>query len=369
MKIQSLLIILLLSISSFAQGLKVQIEGNIFYSGADSIRLSQNFGSYFRDYIVTSFDQKGNFELSGIVPGPDYYLLRIGNQALHLVIRDTTTIKIYADGRKISSQCNFVNAEESRQMHEYVLLTSSWQQKTDSALTAIKTDASKEAAINQYMTEQFKQYQTAIQSFVGMYQGSAALILPLSSINIDQDFQSYQNLILQIYQGFPQSAIVQQLHQKYLLKKQEIEAADPFARGKAVPDFASFKTDGKKQMKLSDLKGQVVLLDFWASWCGPCRAENPNVVKNYQKYKDAGFTVMSVSLDSDRNKWLAAIAADQLSWPNHVSDLGGWQNKVAQQFGVTSIPFTILIDRDGKVIATNLRGAALEQTLQQIFGF
>ena len=369
MKKISLLFLLLASFGSFAQGLKVQIEGNIFFSGADSIRISQNFGSYYRDYIVSPFDKKGNFELTGIVPGPDYYLLRFGTQMLHLVIRDTNTIKIYADGRKIASQCNFVNSEESRQMHEYVLLTSSWQQKTDSALTAIKTDQSKEAAINQYMTEQFKQYQTALQSYVGMYQRSAALILPLSSINIDQDFQSYQNLIVQLYQSFPQSSIVQQLYQKYVTKKQEIEAADPFAKGKLVPDFQSFKTDGKKQMKLSDLRGQVVLIDFWASWCGPCRAENPNVVKNYQKYKDAGFTVMSVSLDSDRNKWLAAITADQLSWPNHVSDLGGWQNKVAQQFGVTSIPFTILIDRDGKVIATNLRGAALEQTLQQIFGF
>ena len=112
-----------------------------------------------------------------------------------------------------------------------------------------------------------------------------------------------------------------------------------------------------------------MLLDFWASWCGPCRAENPNVVNNYQKYKDAGFTVMSVSLDSNKDKWLAAIAADQLSWPNHVSDLGGWQSKVAQLYGVNSIPFTVLLDKEGRVIATNLRGAALEQTLQQLFGF
>lgn len=360
---------LFLSLSTFAQGLKVHVEGNIFYSGTDSIRLSQNFGSYFKDYAVSKLDAKGNFELSGVVPGPDYYLLRIGQQALHLVIRDSSMIKIYADGRKISSQCNFVNSEESRQMHEYVLLTSSWQQKTDSALAVIKQDPSKEAFINQYMTEQFKQYQTSLQSFFGMYQGSASLILPLSSVNIDQDFQTYKDLITQLYQSFPQSSIVQQLHQKYLQKKQELEAADPFARGKAVPDFEEFKTDGKKKMKLSDLKGQVVLVDFWASWCGPCRGENPNVVKNYQKYKDAGFTVMSVSLDSDRNKWLAAIAADQLSWPNHVSDLGGWQSKVAKQYGVTSIPFTILLDKEGKVIATNLRGVALEQTLQQIFGF
>ncbi|MFM8596512.1 MAG: peroxiredoxin family protein [Flavobacteriales bacterium] len=369
MKNTSLLFFLLFSITSFAQGMRIHVEGNIFYSGADSIRLSQNFGSYFRDYVVSPIDKKGNFELTGIVPGPDYYLLRIGNQALHLVLRDTSMIKIYADGRKMNSQCNFVNAEESRQMHEYVLLTTTWQQKSDSALAAIKSDANQEAKINAYMTEQFKQYQTAIQSFVGMYQGSASLILPLSSINIDQDYQSYQNLILQIYRGFPQSSIVQQLYQKYISKKQELEAKDPFASGKLVPDFEQTKTDGKKQMKLSDLRGQVVLLDFWASWCGPCRAENPNVVKNYQKYKDAGFTVMSVSLDSDKNKWLAAIAADQLTWPNHVSDLAGWQNKVAQQFGVSSIPFTILIDREGKVIATNLRGAALEQALQQIFGF
>jgi thiol-disulfide isomerase/thioredoxin len=122
-------------------------------------------------------------------------------------------------------------------------------------------------------------------------------------------------------------------------------------------------------MKLSDLKGKVVLIDFWASWCGPCRKENPNVVKTYEKYKDAGFTVMSVSLDSDKAKWLEAIQKDGLVWPNHVSDLGGWQSKVARLYGVGSIPQTILLDKEGKIIASNLRGPALEAELQKIFGF
>ena len=193
--------------------------------------------------------------------------------------------------------------------------------------------------------------------------------MPLSGIQLEQDFESYEKLILPLFQSFNQSAIVQNMYKNYLTEKQARDAANPFASGKSVPDFEELRVDGKKKMKLSELKGQVVLLDFWASWCGPCRAENPNVVKNYQKYKDAGFTVMSVSLDSNKDKWLAAIAADQLSWPNHVSDLGGWQSKVAQLYGVNSIPFTVLLDKEGRVIATNLRGAALEQTLQQLFGF
>ncbi|MBM3916286.1 MAG: AhpC/TSA family protein [Sphingomonadales bacterium] len=352
-----------------AQGFDFHLSGQIFSSGADSVYLSQQFGSAFKDYAAAPIKGNGTFNMMGPIPGPDYYLLRIGQNNLHVVIRDSSKIQIFGDGRNLGQFCNFVNSEESRQMHEYVVLTSTWRQKADSALAAIKADQSQEARINAYMTDAFSQYQTALQSFVGMYPHSAALILPLSGIQIDQDFASYEKLIIPLYQSFPQSAIVQNLYGNYNNKKQQIEAANPFARGKQVPDFTELRTDGKKSMKLSDLRGQVVLLDFWASWCGPCRAENPNVVKNYQKYKDAGFTVMSVSLDSNKDKWLAAIQADQLIWPNHVSDLGGWNSKVAKLYGVQSIPFTVLIDKDGKVIATNLRGAALEQTLQQIFGF
>jgi len=366
---QILIILLHLPLLIQAQVQYFQVSGQIFASGADSIFISQQFGSTYKNYHSSPLDKNGNFELKGELPSPDYYLLRIGQNSLNLVIRDSSRIQVYGDGRNLLQHCNFVNAEESRQMHEYIVLNTNWRNKADSAMSAIKADPTKEAEINNYMTQAYSQFQTALQSFVGMYANSAAIILPLSGIQIDQDFASYEKLIIPLYQSFGQSTIVQNLYQQYLNKKQERDAANPFAPGKSVPDFQELRTDGKKKMKLSDLRGQVVLLDFWASWCGPCRAENPNVVKNYQKYKDAGFTVMSVSLDSNKDKWLAAIAADQLIWPNHVSDLGGWQSKVAQLYHVQSIPFTVLLDKEGRVIATNLRGAALEQTLQQIFGF
>lgn len=125
---------------------------------------------------------------------------------------------------------------------------------------------------------------------------------------------------------------------------------------------------GGQPLALSSLRGKVVLIDFWASWCGPCRQENPNVVDVYQRYKDKGFTVYSVSLDSDRDAWLRAIEADNLLWPNHVSDLNGWQSSAAVDYGVNSIPATFLIDAEGKVIATNLRGPALERKLQEVLG-
>lgn len=119
---------------------------------------------------------------------------------------------------------------------------------------------------------------------------------------------------------------------------------------------------------LSSLRGKVVLIDFWASWCGPCRKENPNVVGLYQKYHDKGFEVFSVSLDRSKEPWLKAIQDDGLVWPNHVSDLKGWQNAAAQLYGVTSIPHTVLVGRDGKIIARQLRGEDLGNKLKSIFG-
>lgn len=137
------------------------------------------------------------------------------------------------------------------------------------------------------------------------------------------------------------------------------------AVGKEIPSFELPDKDDK-MVNITDFRGSYVLIDFWASWCGPCRRENPNVVEAYKKYKDNGFTVLGVSLDTDKSAWLDAIEHDGLNW-THISDLNGWENSVAQDFGVMSIPFSILIDPNGIVRAKNLRGEELQDFLKEEF--
>lgn len=131
--------------------------------------------------------------------------------------------------------------------------------------------------------------------------------------------------------------------------------------GATAPDFSQADADGN-QVKLSDFRGKWVLLDFWASWCGPCRAENPNVVATFNEFKDKNFTVVGVSLDSSRDKWLEAIEADGLAW-TQLSDVKGWQNAVAEQYSIHSIPANFLLNPEGVIVARNLRGEDLRAEL------
>ena len=137
--------------------------------------------------------------------------------------------------------------------------------------------------------------------------------------------------------------------------------------GEIAPEINLATRDGGTQ-SLSSLRGKVVLIDFWASWCGPCRMENPVVVNAWKKFESKGFTIFSVSLDQNKDKWLAAIAKDGLLWDNHVSDLRGWQSAGAAAYSVNSIPATFLLDKEGRIVARNLRGPALEQKLTELLG-
>ncbi len=180
----------------------------------------------------------------------------------------------------------------------------------------------------------------------------------ISSINKDRNFKFVDSMAVELNKKYPTNVFIQNL-------VAQMEKARATAVGVEAPEI-SLSTPEGDVLKLSDLRGEVVLVDFWAQWCKPCRMENPNVVAAYHKFKDKGFTVYGVSLDRTKEKWLQAIEQDNLTW-HHVSDLKYFNSVAAQTYGITGIPFSILVDRNGVIVAKNLRGVALEQELEKVF--
>lgn len=177
----------------------------------------------------------------------------------------------------------------------------------------------------------------------------------------EQDFDNYVHLYKEVCDALtPKYAEVNYV--KHLAERLK----GVLVAGMEAPEIAMSDPSGAVR-RLSDLRGKVVLIDFWASWCGPCRRENPNVVRLYHKYRDKGFEIFSVSLDRSGDAWRNAIKADGLVWPNHVSDLKQWQSAAGRLYGIMSIPATVLVDRDGRIIARNLRGVELDRKLEEIF--
>ncbi|MBI1226448.1 MAG: redoxin domain-containing protein [Bacteroidetes bacterium] len=230
-----------------------------------------------------------------------------------------------------------------------------------------------------WVFEQMKTYAQTL-SGVGFLESVQKDFMDKMLVQIPANSRTYMLAMGGIINGLQaaKSPLLGNYAQRFLEKyqKTEPEAAAQVAQlmrmsasfipGGEAPDFTMNDRDGNP-VKLSDFRGKVMLVDFWASWCGPCRRENPHVVELYHHYHDKGFDVLGVSLDKTKEPWLAAIEKDGLVW-NHVSDLKGWSNDAAKLYGVTSIPHTVLVDKDGKILARNLRGDQLTAKLQEIFG-
>lgn len=231
--------------------------------------------------------------------------------------------------------------------------------KENSALPEAEREsgAAQEAFTKRYMALQAEKNTVALK-FV-MDHPATVIATRILADAVMNEADPYE--IEKAFNGLP--AKVKETAQGKRLAK-NIETGKLTAIGAMAPDFVQADTAGR-DVRLSSLRGKYLLIDFWASWCGPCRAENPNVVKAFEQYKDKGFTILGVSLDSKKDYWLSAIASDHLNWLQ-VSDLKAWSNEAARLYGVSGIPQNFLLDPQGKIIAKNLRGDALVNKLKEI---
>jgi thiol-disulfide isomerase/thioredoxin len=213
-----------------------------------------------------------------------------------------------------------------------------------------------------------------LKEWIKEYESQPAALVALMSLPAGSELALYRNELALLKEKAGHTdlyAVVSSEADKAekMLKQsmQQPQQSAAISKGALAPEISLPSPEGTI-MTLSSMRGKVVLIDFWASWCGPCRKENPNVVKAYEKYGPLGFDVLSVSLDTDKARWLQAIAQDKLTWPGQVSDLKGWNSEAAAAYGVRSIPFPVLVDKEGKVVAfgSDVRGPALEALLDQL---
>lgn len=301
-----------------------------------------------------------------------------------LILQPGEKVAVMADYAQLNKSYSVKGSVHSQKLLEFVNLVNHYVIERDSIQNKVKEFAGKgdQASANkanQEATEAYNRFIVNRDKFINDNPASPALLGALNHINQNQDLElmrKIENALGTSMPGSPFHESVKQLRMNLEAKlaeeqrkqKEQAELAGRIAPGKPAPAIEMNDANGNP-LPLSSLKGKYVLIDFWASWCGPCRKENPNVVRVYNKYKDKGFTVYSVSIDSQKANWLAAIEKDGLSWPNHVSQLLGWQTPILKEYGITGIPFTVLIDKEGNIIQTNLRGPMLEQKLIEIFGF
>ena len=325
----------------------------------------------------TTIQGGGKFLMKGNIPGFGIYQLRLGespDKIIPFTIAPKEHITLATSFQDFLGKPNAAGASWTKTLNAYmpIMLKFASDQREMQAASSDLSDG-EIAAVFQSIKKPLDDF--SIAEMKKNPSNSFNIILSTSATpamgfdNWDpENISVLHEVSLALNKRFQNNPIVQTLeNQVFQINNayNEFKNSTGVASSILAPEIALPSPSGKI-IKLSSLRGSIVLLDFWASWCRPCRGENPNVVRLYKKYKNKGFTVYSVSLDEDPAAWKQAIAMDGLAWPNHVSDLKGWETPLVKTYQFDGIPHTVLIGKDGKIIATGLRGEALEQKLEEL---
>jgi peroxiredoxin len=293
-----------------------------------------------------NFDGSGNFKINvpeGLKAG--IYRLRLGQKQINMIFNGSEkNVKVESDLTTLQSTQYKVSGSEDTEKYLSIL--------SDIDANKLKTEEVK------------KTLESAKNPLLSMI-----LALQIEDFGKPEYISFHQGIAKKLSETYPGSPYSKD-YQRMLAAFQNAVAmkeagATSIAVGQPAPDISLPNPDGKVY-KLSDLKGKVVLLDFWASWCGPCRRANPSVVSAYNRFKSKGFVVFNVSLDKDKQKWIDAIKQDGLNWEYHVSDLRYWDSQAARLYGVQAIPQQFLIGKDGKIAAISQAGMSLESELEKM---
>jgi peroxiredoxin len=317
-------------------------------------------GLVFIDSATVTPD--GSFEFNGNISERTFCVIQMNNSAAVLVVDSMAEIVMTIDANK-PEEFTIKGSSETEKLKQLLKVNNKYMQLVQAieGKYAQYGDNIPPVAVQEQIRGEYdsimKAREAEMQQTAMQLENSLVPYFATNYLMPQANFDFLKQVDAKYYAEFSKSKYAQELHKR-------IEVLGKTAIGSIAPDVVLQDPFGKT-ISLSSLRGKTVLVDFWASWCRPCREESPNLVKAYNKYKTRGFEVFSVSLDDNRDAWQKAINDDKLLW-THVSDLMKWNSSVVNLYNIESIPFTVLIDADGKIIAKNLRGKALDEKLAEI---
>ncbi|NJO89869.1 MAG: AhpC/TSA family protein [Chloroflexia bacterium] len=294
------------------------------------------------DLDSATIDESGNFNFKSNIEKSDFYKLRFSQEYYLLLVLNP--------GEKIEIEADLAN------MYEPKIKGSKNSELVYSTFVKMKEFDEKQKQLVDQIEKEKKDY---LRTFILDNLSSLSSLFFIESLSLDDDKDVYQKLDESLFKLYPNNYMVKNLHDK-------VKSVSLLEIGSEAPEIDLPGVDGKN-IKLSSLRGKYVLIDFWAAWCGPCRRESPNMVEVYKKYNKKGFEIYSVSLDKSKDAWTAAIEKDNLGAWAHVSDLKYWNSIAAKDYGVDGIPFTVLLDKEGKIVEKGLRGDKLKDKLAELF--